>query len=105
VGIEHNGPPPLPLTIVLHRNHVAVKGEWVGDVAAITSVLQSCHIPVTRPNGYGNVTDNNLVTCTRTRVTRTRKPAWVPPPPPPPIILIRILIPTLILIHLPTLHR
>jgi len=45
-----------------------------GDVAAVTPVLRSCHIPVTRPNGYGNVTGNNLVTRTRTRVTRTRKP-------------------------------
>jgi len=43
-------------------------GKMGGDVAAITS----CHIPVTRQNGYGNVTGNNLVTLTRTHMTRTR---------------------------------
>ena len=35
-------------------------GKMGGDVAAVTS----CHIPVTRRNGYGNVTGNNLVTLT-----------------------------------------
>ena len=53
-----------------------------GDVAAVTPVLRPCHIPVTRRNGYGNVTGNNLVTRTRTRVTRTREPARVLKPVP-----------------------
>jgi hypothetical protein len=53
-------------------------GKMGGDVAAVTS----CHIPVTRRNGYGNVTGNNLVTLTHTRVTRSREPARVLKPVP-----------------------
>jgi hypothetical protein len=53
-----------------------------GDVAAVTPVLRPCHIPVTRRNGYGNVTGNKMVTRTRTRMTRTRKPARVLKPVP-----------------------
>jgi len=53
-------------------------GKMGGDVAAVTS----CHIPVTRRNGYGNVTGNNLVTLTCAHVTHTREPAQVLKPMP-----------------------
>ena len=38
---------------------------------------RTCHRPITRPNGYGNVTGKNFRSLTRTRDSRTREPARV----------------------------
>ena len=39
--------------------------------------MWSCHTPVTRPNGYGNITGGNFVTRPRPHDPRTRQPARV----------------------------